>query len=496
MKPAARALAAFDVAVEGAEERFATASSGLSGLEREHESMIEREVGLVDELARVYLADLSPKSISRSLGVLRDDLATLLRRQEAHGAGLEARIEDKRKEFVDAFGELQRLDGECEKQEHALEARRKAVEEHLRSEPGYVPMREEHEAAMSKLDRVRARRAELMALARHELPKYGRHREFRYLTRRSFGQPDQKGGAIARTIDSWLARRIDFPRLARNFEILQDGPNALREEIDQLAARAAELEGALDEMEHATAESEGLVPALEALEAVEGQRREAASRKAGARAAYEDDTRELRLLETAQGSHYDEAIALHQEFLKGKEMEELWKIAEATPAPRDDHVVGRLEDHRREIEAKESEIREKVQDLNVLEDRIEELIAIRDEALRQFGHRRSRFRPGMELVRMLDRLAAGEATPKSVLDHIERHHYIESLGASPRSLVEGLMAELSSAFDVDSGLQRDLMSVLSGPDGEKNTYSVTVRDSLGTRSYRRVTRRSSMRGTD
>ena len=187
MKPAARALAAFDVAVEGAEERFATASSGLSGLEREHESMIEREVGLVDELARVYLADLSPKSISRSLGVLRDDLATLLRRQEAHGAGLEARIEDKRKEFVDAFGELQRLDGECEKQEHALEARRKAVEEHLRSEPGYVPMREEHEAAMSKLDRVRARRAELMALARHELPKYGRHREFRYLTRRSFG---------------------------------------------------------------------------------------------------------------------------------------------------------------------------------------------------------------------------------------------------------------------------------------------------------------------
>ena len=141
--------------------------------------------------------------------------------------------------------------------EERVEAGRAAVAGVLEGDAEYRSNAEEHSALMDRRDRLKSRRAKLLAVAALERPNYDGFAPFRYLSDRDYGEPEYRVGWISRLPDRWLAKRVDFRTLYRHHRLLKVGPHQIQAEIVRSSRRAGELETQMDATEEKAAESWG-----------------------------------------------------------------------------------------------------------------------------------------------------------------------------------------------------------------------------------------------
>lgn len=139
--------------------------------------------------------------------------------------------------------------------EERVEAGRAAVAGVLEGDAEYRSNAEEHSALMDRRDRLKSRRAKLLAVAALERPNYDGFAPFRYLSDRDYGEPEYRVGWISRLLDRWLAKRVDFRTLYRHHRLLKVGPHQIQAEIVRSSRRAGELETQMDATEEKAAES-------------------------------------------------------------------------------------------------------------------------------------------------------------------------------------------------------------------------------------------------
>lgn len=230
----------------------------------------------------------------------------------------------------------------------------------------------------------------------------------------------------------------------------------------------------------------GLVPALqadaEAQRSVVGARQrlhEAAERRDALLAA------ELRAVESQRGRRYEEAIDMHEDFLQSQSVMELERRARATPDPRDDALVHRLDDVRERLAGSNKDLGAHRAELERLAKRTGSLADLVREATRSFSSRRSYFPEGARLHDMLGLLFDKKASTQELMDELRQEHVPHQviIPVDSQSL-NGWFAELSSVFDPELGAV-----TLEIDDAIEGEHEIIVHDASGRVLHRRVTLR-------
>lgn len=467
-----------------AEIRFDELAHRVRKLEKGHAALLGAEREVLDELARVYLPELSLETVSGGLDVLRDRLEEALAEQSRRRKALGAEATAARERVDRADRELKEAEAELGRLMERMAAARERVAGALDDDEEHAARVAEHEAIMERRERLKRRRVRLQAAAGVERHRYESDVAFEYLRRRGFGEPGYRAGFLTRRLDGWLARRIDYDALSRRYRILTRGPHQIHAEIRGLEERAAELEGDLDRREEEVAREEGLLPLLRDEAALQ-------ERVAGRRRALEEETakrralrKELRAMELNRGRQHDEAIDLHRRHLGEKTIQELESLARSTPDPRDDALVERLDEVRGKLASLERDLAVQVRELERrarMEDRIEELQSME---LDRFGRPRMYFPEDFQAHLVVEELMAGEKGADEVIRHLEEE-VVEEPGVMEveRPYFEGLFRELTAEFErvvAESPVRRV---------EEEGRTEVIIRDAEGRVVGRRVTRR-------
>lgn len=382
--------------LEEAHSRFEEATGGLRRAEKRHRTLLDEEHRTVEELARVYLPDLSPESVASGLDALRNRLDEALAAQE------------------------------------------------------------------ERRERLLTRRARLAAAASVERHRYEEDRLFRYLHDRDYGGPGYRAGPLTRRLDRWLARRMDYETLSRNYRILKVGPHQLGAEIRRLGERAEELEARLNEAQSALDRARSTQAAIHA---------------------------EQRAIEHNRGRDFEEALELHRDYLEGKTVRELEELARSTPDPRDERLVRRLDEIRRELEGVAQELALRREDMERASEKIERIAELQDAGIQRMAGHNSLFPEGFDIRAVLGAFMSGEAGVEEVVETLADSRTEASIFVEvERPYFDAVYRELTSAFDARVGGAPVVDAEWEMEDG--TVTEVEVQDAEGRVLRRRVTRRT------
>ncbi len=196
---------------ERAKKDYDRISRYVRELEELHGSALEDERGLLTELAEAYLPELTYDAMVSGLAQLKLRVAEILRRQDEHKETLQNEILAQRSRLSEAESGLEAHKARENGIEQRVAESRTAVAGALAADEEYREWAEEHAALMDRRDRLKARRARLLAVATVERPAYEGFAPFRHLKERAFGEPEYRAGWITRLFDRWLARRHRLP---------------------------------------------------------------------------------------------------------------------------------------------------------------------------------------------------------------------------------------------------------------------------------------------
>ncbi len=478
-------LAFGDLTLEfGHNERlFEEASREVTHLTEECARLLERERELVEELASIYLPDLSPGSVSSVLHELERQMRELLAEHETYRSRVVAELESMDQRLDDLGSAVARAEEEEAAAAGALAEVQDAIERSLVGEPGLAEAVAEHRALLTRRSILKTRRTRLISTANVERYNYERHRPFAYLLDRRFGEPEYQAGFLRGRLDRWLAQRIGYETLRRNYRILRTGPHALHAEMRRLSERAEALEAEIDARQAEVAEEHGLRPSLDAEQRAQEALVQARDRLAEATERRDALATEMRSLDADRGAPYQAALRLHADFLEDKNVKELLRIAESTPDPRDDALVERLGNIRDELSRKRAELDERSRNLDTLATKTNRLGEVVRRTAHRFSSRRSYFPEEERLREIFHATTEGDADAGEVMGWLADEHRAEPLlKPSLSDTLDGWFAEISSLFDPELG------AVTVDVEGE-GEEQVLVYDANGKLLHRRVTRR-------
>ncbi|HKJ03027.1 MAG TPA: hypothetical protein VJ997_11250 [Longimicrobiales bacterium] len=479
------ALGGLSLEFGNAQKRFDELAARVRELSEAQTALLEEERGLFERLAHLYLPELSPEAVSSGLSEIRSRLLEVLDGQRTHRAKLDTELGRMPGRMAEIAEAVEASEAEEARMARALDEARGRVEEHLGAEPAYRTAVERHQAAMERRALLKDRRARLQAAANVERARYEGYRPFAYLHGRAFGEPEYRGGAVARLFDGWLARRTDFARMARHYRILRTGPYAIQAEIHRLTKHGAELEQVIDELQSEADQRCGLSPALEA--AAAAQEKLVADRAALAAATERRDAlaAEAREIEANRGAPYEEAIQLHRDFLESQTVLELLRLARSTPDPRDDELVTKVERVRKRLEGVNQELVAQRQELERLAGRAGGVADLARSAVERFSSRRSHFPEEFRMGDLVRSVFDGSTDPHQAITEIHEAHVGRQVLASSEPGPWGAwFAELSADFDRELGA-----TTLEITEEHESESEVILKDARGRVIHRRVTRR-------
>jgi len=338
---------------------------------------------------------------------------------------------------------------------------------------------------MERRSVLKTRRARLQTIANVERHRYERDKAYAYLKRRAYGDPEYDAVLPMRWLDGWLARRIDYDTLDRNYRILRTGPHAIQADARKLTQRAEKLEASIDVHEADVGGRFGLTPALEAEAAAQRGLVDARESLNEVRLRHDRLATEIRAVDANRGRPYEDAIERHREFLESQTIRELLEIARSTPDPQDDGLVARLEQIRGDLDAIGRDlvpVREALEAKNTHATSLGELAR---RAARHFTSRRSYFSEELNLPHLVRSIIDGDADAESTFAAIESSHVKQPLlRPTANRGFDGWFADLSAQYDVELGAVEVREEAWS--DAES---AVVVYDHHGRILHRRVTRR-------
>lgn len=475
------ALGGLTVEFGRAAQRFEEISKEVEALNRAQKKLLDDERVLVEDLARTYLPELSPQAVSAGLDELRDRMEAALTEQAGHRAKLEKRLA----ELPEEIARRELIAAEAEKaEEHAADALndvRKAVESHLDAD--HARQVTEHRGIMERRSILKARRARLQTTATVERHDYEGDKAFSYLMNRRYSEPEYRPRFVTRWLDGWLARRIGYETLLRNFRILRTGPHAIQAELRRLSQRAEELEDSIDQRHAAVGERLGLIAALEAEAAAQRAVVDARGALTEARSRYDRLAAEIRAVDANRGRTYEHALAAHGEFLKSQTVAELVELARSTADPKDDHLVTKLEEIRNRLEHIGKKLGPLRRELERRASHSTSLADLARNAVTHFSSRRSRFPEEFDLAELVEAIVDGKTNAEDALGRLEAAHVKDPLLVPGSREFDGWFAELSSEFDPELGAVEVRVEQAAGVE------TVVVYDHHGRVLHRRIKKR-------
>jgi chromosome segregation ATPase len=327
--------------------------------ERELKDALEEKGKAVLELATHYLPELSRDRVDATFAQVRDELATVVDRQErarAELSGRRDRFDESCRSFQQQLNDASRQLDDVTQQIAATESE---IAHTLATDEEFQRLSQQALAAEHELQQNEERAEQIQREAEAKLPAYRESRLFQYLYQRGFGTPAYQHRGIVRSLDRWVADLIDFRRSRRSFEFLQKSPELVTREITR---RREEFEGLMSRVEEIErrAHDESPLRELERRAAELQRERERLDKKLARetelRESVESDLQRL----DADGRFYEEAMGRFRSFLSDTETAVLRQRAEQSPERVDDEIVSRIAWQNQQIDSRRGDV-EKLQ---------------------------------------------------------------------------------------------------------------------------------------
>ncbi|MGD8252264.1 MAG: hypothetical protein PVF20_08120, partial [Desulfobacterales bacterium] len=298
----------------------------------------DRMIGQLDEIDRNALALLDNHRNQKS--ALVKEIDDSKERQKALEARRKALQEER-----DAAGEaLEDRLSELHSRVSETEAYRQQKER--AEQAGAVARNADEKATKSESDRAEKGRP------------YKADSLFTYLWERRYLTPDYRANPIARLLDGWVARLIDFRKARANYHMLLELPERLRDHATK-TGQTAELEfQALEQMEREAAQADGIPDLQKGLDRLEADIH-ALDEDIDKEEARHGELLEARESLDAGGDGYSkQAFELILSELQREELTELYRQAKSTPRLEDDAIVARIGQFRERVGHLEADIRD------------------------------------------------------------------------------------------------------------------------------------------
>ncbi len=441
------ALQCLEDRLRSEQQTFDARVSEMDRAAQRHAELVSEEEGLLDQLARLHVPNLSPSTLTSGLRELHSQMLSVLDDHRHRKEELRAATEEHRRRVERADEDLRELDERVAALDRERVALAQEVADQLLSDGEYVARSEEREGLIPRARRLERVRNGLIALARSEVPQYQKDRWFTYLRDRRWGSSLYNGGFVARAFDGWLARKIDFEHRDRNYMLLRTGPREIDLQLARTKSRIEVLDNACRAVEKRI-EKEKLHETLLSLEVAEERRAATRKTREQARLAYESDAAELRLMEESKGRFHEEAVALHRKALASKGIQEILRIAQQTPTPEDDRVSESLLTVREETKRSELLLTTLSAEADRHRAQIDAFTHLVREAFERFGDHRSRFESDLDLRVLMHGWFDGSFTTGDVIERMQQSHRMAPRWGQIRPLARRAMIREESSIEV------------------------------------------------
>ncbi|HVJ87799.1 MAG TPA: hypothetical protein VM452_19205, partial [Caulifigura sp.] len=420
--PGATVFETLKQALARGQAEAAAAREEAKRIDEEMTALANQRSEAVLQLARLSLPDLTRTTVESGFAEVRHDLLTIVERKERRAREVGERLQRLKAAAAEARGKWQAAQS-AHQQALARQAElQAALAKTLEQDPEFQALSRQALASEAELKRDEERIVEISKEAKDKLPAYEQSRLFRYLREQRYGTAEYVGRGLARRLDRWISRMIEFDKASRSYRFLLTTPGLMDAEA---AKRKAEFHGLMqkiEDLEQGAAERLKISEAVKAVEsaAKELERLDAVRVDAEGRAASVEQ--ELVALDQEQGRFYEEALSRLKTFLVKAESGLLERRAAATPDPADDEVVLRIRVLGDEIAAMQPRLARQ-QAVSQESARVSEGLAHLTRRFEQanFNESRSLFHDQYDLSRSVELFRSGVLTRDAFWDEIKRH---------------------------------------------------------------------------
>lgn len=243
------ALRNIDQTLQSVRNQVVRLDAELASLTDSVTSNQRRKVKIINDIAAVRLMEIESGTLHAELDSADQQAAQILTQRQTALDALNVEIETLNKRLQRAESDretsllaLNEISRNIADTEAEVQAELKVSDEYLAQLQLSRDTESVAEEAAQKVDSAQTDMAE------KALPYQG-DKLFSYLWSRGFGTTDYQGGLVARLLDSWVARLIEYEPARINYWNLTEIPKRLQQHADAVAAQADDELMALQQLE-------------------------------------------------------------------------------------------------------------------------------------------------------------------------------------------------------------------------------------------------------
>jgi hypothetical protein len=329
------------------------------------------------QLARIRLDQLIRGEIITGLDAADQRVQGLLAEREQALQALEARIEASQQQQDDLDAEREVRHQQVDRASEQLDQGEATTQQRLQEDPAHRELLAAAHAADDIAKQAEAKTAQAEADRIEKGGPYEADPLFMYLWERHFGTSRYSAGPLARYLDRKVAELCDYHAARPNYAMLLEIPVRLHEHTQRVRSAADESFVALETLEAAAADADG-IPALRT--AVE--QAEQVLRSIDERIQQEEETFNRLLQEraryaAAEDTYFNKSIATLVAEFEREGLSSLRQQTEATATAEDDRMIQKLADIDHEKRQQEDALEHHKQMHTRHLDRLQELQGVR-----------------------------------------------------------------------------------------------------------------------
>ncbi len=411
------------VRIREAEEQVARTAADLRRCRDAEAEARAEETRLLGELARARLGELAAARVGGELDQADRQAMALLQERRERRAELQRRVEAQAAGLAD---QATARAAALRSRDEAADARQACVTRTMRSlaDDAEYRIERDHVQALTAQAEAAAQKAQVAEADRdRKRQPYEQDKLFAYLWRRRYRFPEYRALPLFATLDGWVAGLCRYQEAHRDYGMLLEIPDRLREHATQAAQTATTAAAALREREQQALQAAGEGDLAATLAARQQELDALTAAIEQGEQAQDKLLQEQAALDGGQDQHTAAALQALAAQVQREDVATLWRDALATPGAEDDRLV-------RQIEA----VRARQQDLSRQAEAAAAPHAAAQTALRELEDLRRRFRhegydgsgsvfaDGLDVGGLLGGILRGALRADTAWGTFRRHH--------------------------------------------------------------------------
>lgn len=392
----------------------------LSQYENEINTLTEKREDILFTLATTYLPDMTASSVRDTLKDVRSEVQGIFMSKQERRKELETLIveaTDKQKELQVRLDEVtSNLSAKADERNRLS----RETDKVLAGNTDYVALKKELEVRTAEFNK-NLKVAEIYAKeAKKRLPDYERNELFNYLLERGFGTEEYHANPIARSLDGFVAKVIDYAGQKKDYDIITLLPEQMEKMMKQRRAALEELARSVSRYESQAAGKTGLAKVIADGTSL-GKSRDAIMAEIDSlNSDYSSYVAERKSFDNGKDEYHTKALKKLKDYLKGYNITELKELARKTPGTEDDELVDKLERIDKKVRDLKDSAKETKAEINTSESRLEGLKDIESKYRRKdFESSRSYFSSGFDFNTLLQGYLLGRMDSSSLWHEID-----------------------------------------------------------------------------